>query len=336
MSTNATDIAEINVIGSILLNPGSFQLIDLRTEDFYFALHQNIFQTISDLSRNGEIIDPVTVQAKLEAKGQKIPAEILRSFASVTVTAANVEEYARIVKNASLIRSLKSMSSEMQDVHDTDDGQEILVRSIKKLDELMQNGTPVDVIDSVSALLDLHEYRNAISEKPDGEFIRTGFENLDRILGGGLLKGGYYILAARTSMGKTSVALQMADNVAGYHGNVLFVSLEMSVRQMTAKRISRLTGIPNMKILTGSLSADEYRKFGDAASTLAEIPVILNKRVSASVADVQTMAVRVNPCLIIIDYLGLIRPGSRRKSKYEEITEISHDLKALALKLNIP
>jgi replicative DNA helicase len=165
-------------------------------------------------------------------------------------------------------------------------------------------------------------------------FVPSGFAVLDEILGGGFIKGGLYIIGARPAVGKSSFAVNLADTIKG---SVLFVSLEMGDELITAKRCARITGIPSGYILNGKLSEAQWEKIGIATSYLHRSAVYINSRFDLTVDQIQGLAQSIPDIqAIIIDYLGLIRPATQGGSTYENVSQISRDLKRLALSLNVP
>ena len=152
-----------------------------------------------------------------------------------------------------------------------------------------------------------------------------------------MLPGGFYILAARPGCGKTALALQIADNVAK-SGAVLFVTLEMDVSQLQARRLSRRTGISSTRLLLDeNLSTEEWRQVQAANVELSHLPLYANGKAGCTVPDMRSMARKVKGLsLIVVDYLGLLQPERSRSSRYEEITAISNSLKTLARSLKVP
>ena len=189
-----------------------------------------------------------------------------------------------------------------------------------------------DLMTATDVAAGFYDFRDRIS----GKVVRTGIAPIDRTLGGGLLPSGLY-LAARPGCGKTALALQIADSVA-QEGAVLFVSLEMDASQLQARRISRQTGISSTRLLLQEqLSPDEWKRVQTANTALSRVPLCLNGRASCSVQDVRTMARKVKDLrLVVVDYLGLLRPERSRASRYEEVSGISNELKALARSLRVP
>lgn len=165
-------------------------------------------------------------------------------------------------------------------------------------------------------------------------FVPSGFPRLDQVLGGGFIRGGLYIVGARPAVGKSTFALNLADRISG---NCLFTSLEMSPEQLMAKRVSRLTGISAAKLLGGQLSDPEWQAVARAGSALGDRGVYMNARYDLSTTKIQLLAQQVPELrAVIIDYLGLIQPATRGGSAYEAVTQLSRELKRMAISLDVP
>ena len=172
------------------------------------------------------------------------------------------------------------------------------------------------------------------AEQGRDNFIPSGFPKLDKILGGGFIRGGMYILGARPAVGKSTFAINLADNI---RGNVLFVSLEMTPEQITAKRVSRLTSIPAGRMLSGQVNDQAWEKIALATSQLYQSGVFVNDRYDLTVQQIHILAQGVPELrAVVIDYLGLIQPATRSGSTYEAILQISRDIKRMAISLNVP
>ena len=170
-----------------------------------------------------------------------------------------------------------------------------------------------------------------------GGYVTTGLPSLDRLLGGGLVNGGLYVLAARPGMGKTALALQLADHMAQTHGGVLYVSLEMDLNQLSARRLARVCGLPIHRLLMDKLSQAEYAALTGAAEELSRAPLYLNRGGRAGVAEVERLARQVpRLACIVVDYFGLLHPASERAPRYEAMTQVSGALKALARSRGVP
>lgn len=326
--------AETAVAGAILIDSLAFDAVaNLLTPDaFQSELCRAIFRAAKDLAAEGTPVDPVAIGKRIRENGGQISNQTLAELMEITPTAANVEYYAELVLDGAKRRKLRSLADK------------ILEDSATPTDELLSQAAG-----EVSALVDtavgsrcvtssdmMHSFYDSLASREAGEknVLPSGFHNLDEVLGGGFLRGGLYIIAARPGMGKTTVALNLADN---FPGGVLFVSLEMSPEQLTAKRLARETGIPSNRLLMGQgLTNDEYVKVCSASSKLSGSGLTVNRRMGAAVPEIAVMARSVqNLSAVVVDYIGLIQHKGAG-SRYEAMTEISGALKRLAISLNVP
>jgi replicative DNA helicase len=340
MTSDLLTNAEISVIGSVFLEPQSLRLIDLRPDDFMYTQNQEVFREILEIDRNGGVVDPLVILKSLNARGVEAEPKTVLEYMEVTPTAANVEAYADIVKNAAMARRLRNVGKGICDALDgAEDYRAVMIDATAEMTAMGENSASGDVITSSDALVEFYRYRAEVDKNPGKGYFSTGFANLDGILGGGLMRGEYYILAARTSMGKTSIALQIADYIAQKNGPTLYVSLEMTHRQITAKRLARLTAIGAKRLLNQPLTEEEYRKVAVASNELSKIPLAVNRKPTATALDIQNMALKSKAQMVVIDYLGLVKPNEttkQREKRNEQVAELSHGLKTLALKLDIP
>jgi replicative DNA helicase len=224
-------------------------------------------------------------------------------------------------------------------VEGPDDAQEVLSDLIGEATALQQTGTQKDLLTPVELASRFVDHRLRVEAGEAHTSVSTGFRDIDLILGGGMLASGMYILAARPGMGKTTLALNIADRVAKNAGPVLFVSLEMDDEQLMAKRIARESGVPGNRLLMSRLSDPENEKIAQATEQIARLPVYVNSKPSATVGEIVSLARRVDKLkLIVVDYLGKISPGKRGNtaSRYEYTTEISGELKTMARTFKIP
>lgn len=336
MQTGAISVldAETTVAGSILIDPDSYGRVSelITADDFQLELPRQIFQAAGELSAAGETIDPMTVKERFSTHGWAIGNETMFQYMEVTPTAANDTAYAEIVQQHAQRRRLNALAERILGDQSADPG-EVIARAGAELDNLSRSnvgGRITSSYDAVSRFYELLERR----ETGEKNVVKTGFPSLDTMLGGGFLRGGLYILAARPGMGKTSLALNIADSM---EGGVLFVSLEMSADQLTAKRLARLSGISSSRLLMGDgPSDDEYERITPATLKLSKSGVYLNQRTGATVGEIRLMARSVKHLsCIIVDYLGLIKP-EQPGSRYETITAISGALKQLAMSERVP
>ena len=183
------------------------------------------------------------------------------------------------------------------------------------------------------------EHYDKVCNNPDYAYCRTGFPLLDKKLGGGMFKQGLYIVGARPGMGKTTLGINIADNIAKAGKLVLFISLEMSRTQIMSKRIAREGGINYTLLMAGGLSDNGKQAAQDAVEVLKGRPFLLTDKSGLTAADIGQMARQVSGLgAVVIDYFGLIKATEEDapKPRYEQMTDISADLKALAKRLKIP
>lgn len=332
--------AEHCVIGSILIDPEPTLPIAqglLRPEDFLAETNAAVYRALLDMNREGTAVDPVTLRSRLEPTLGDLSGYILGCM-DATLTAANIEVYAQQVKSASMLRSIQEAAMTVQEqARDSDDYRQVLGAALDAFSRLQESGTGNALVGGEEAMLEFIEYRNRFEESPESMFVKTGFDNLDELLGAGLVNAGLYIIAARPGVGKTTLALNIAENMAQRGRPVLFVSLEMSVKQITAKRLARMTGIAYKTLLMRTMGEGEYDRMAYAARDMARRPLIVNRRPGATVRQIESMARSVKGVrCVVVDYLGLVRPDRRGKSRYEEITEASCQLKGMAIRLGIP
>lgn len=326
--------AETAVVGSILIDSRAFDAVaDLLAPDaFQSELCRIIFQTAKDLAAEGTPVDPVAIGKRIRETGGQISSQTLMELMEITPTAANVTYYANLVLDGAKRRKLRELADKIlaDSATPTD---ELLSQTAGEVSSLVESAVGSRCITSNDML---HRFYDDLASREAGKknVLPSGFPNLDKVLGGGFLRGGLYIIAARPGMGKTTVALNLADN---FTGGVLFVSLEMSPEQLTAKRLARETGIPSNRLLMGKgLSDDEYIKICSASSKLSGSGLTVNRRMGATVAEIAVMARSVhNLSAVVVDYIGLIQQKGAG-SRYEAMTEISGALKRLAISLNVP
>ena len=327
--------AEQSVAGAILIDPRCFKEITerLTEDDFTSPVCAGIFRAASALYAQRKDFDPVILQKWLADHGQSIDTSVFVEMMELVPTAANAGRYAAIVAETARRRRLKELAQTI--LEDEETATDALLASasagVEKLVSQKVGGR------TVSSGEMLHRFFDELREREDGKWnmVPSGYKSLDDLLGGGFLNGGLYIIAARPGMGKTTFALNIADKI---EGGVLFVSLEMSENQLTAKRISSRAWVPASRLLLGkTFSDEEYGKICIASADISESGMVINRRMGATVAEVAIMAHSVqNLRAVFVDYLGLLRPENRRASRYEATTEISGALKQLAISLGVP
>ena len=341
--------AEQSVLGAILLRAQALdQVADLLTpEDFYRPSHGHIFQAMLDLANRGEPVDLVTVTALLKERGrlEEVGGPVFLANLSEHVgTAANAGHYARLVHEKSVVRRLLERSQEvsqacMAPVENVDQFLDWAEAEIFKVaDSKIRPGfQPLStLVEKEVATLE------AIWHREQGRItgVPSGFPDLDSLTAG-FQKGDLIIIAARPSMGKTALALNIAFNAAyGAQLPVAFFSLEMSKEQLVRRLLSTVGEIDASHLRRAFLTHEEWQKLQEAASFLFECPISIDDTPAMSVLEVRAKARRLKAekklGLAIVDYLQLMRGGPDASSREQEISEISRSLKALAKELEVP
>ena len=335
--------AEQAVVGSILIDPRVLPdvMAGLTPDDFGFEINRAIYRAAIALHGAGNSIDPVLILNETRRAGEEVPREYLLQLMDVTPTAANVKEYIPIVRQQAVRRGVLALTTEMQSRANAGEEPEQLLAELQtRGNSLAQEGTDRALLGPFELGTRWMEHRLRLEEGKSAAFVPTGYRDLDMILGGGLIASGMHVLAARPGMGKTTFALNIADRVAKKVGPVLFVSLEMDDEQISAKRIARESGIPGSKLLMdANLPEDQMEHMAAANDRLLMVPLYVNAKPSATVAEIAAWARQVPDLkLIVIDYLGKITRSKEqsRASLYESVTQISADVKTLARTFKVP
>ena len=345
--------AEQSVLGSLLLNKKAIiKVADiLRPKDFYRDTHRHIYETMIELFEKNEAIDILTVSSRLETK--ELLKEIggstyLTNLVNSVPTASNVVYYAKIVQRKKLLRDLIDAAyditqlsfEESQDIENILDQAEKNIFSVSQK-SLKQYFTPIKpaLEEAFDRIDQLHKHEGGTLRG-----ISTGFKDIDNILAG-LQKSDYIILAARPSIGKTTLALDIARNVAiNTKKAVGLFSLEMSASQLVDRILCSEANIDLWKLRTGRLSDkgedNDFTKIQEAMGILSDAPIFIDDTAASTVLEIKTKARRLQSehdlGLIVIDYIQLINPTGSQSNPVQQMTEISRSLKALARELDIP
>lgn len=334
--------AEQAVLGAILVDSRCLEEIVrvLRPQDFAVALNRELYQVILRMDRGGRKIDPLTVKEAALRAGLQVDDAYLLALMDVTPTAANAGAYAGMVREASLARGAASVSEYIaRQLNEHTPVPDVLIGAARQIEELQREGVTEDLLDPDEAMLAFYAHRERVTQDGASTYVRTGYQDLDKQLGGGMLNSGMYVLAARPGMGKTTLAINIADRVAQTGKRVLFVSLEMEPEQIEAKRLARESGIPANRLLMDRLTDEEETAVAQAVDVIRSLPVHFNKRDTVTVSQIEVMARRIRGLdLIVIDYIGKILPELRGRSpgRTEYMTEISGELKNLARRFHVP
>jgi len=338
--------AERSVLGALLLDKDAVvKVVEfLFPKHFYKDLHGVVYQAILNLFEKREPVDLITVQSEL--KRMKELKDIggvtfLTELVNSVPTAANIEWYARTIKDMAIKRELLTAAAEIGEmVFDESDTAELLDKSEHLLYSVSQDRLYQDFIPIKDTLEITFERLDELS-KNKGELrgVPTGMKKLDRMLSG-MREGNLVVLAARPSVGKSSFAFNVSQYAAlEKKRGVAIFSLEMNREMIVDRMISSLGGIDNWKISTGNLSQEDFEKYGVAAGELAEAPIFIDDTPGIGVLEMRTRARRLilehKIDLVIVDYMQLMRARTR-ESRVQEVSEISQGLKGLARELNIP
>jgi len=347
--------AEMSLLGSILIDKDAmFKIADqVDADDFYKNSHSIIFEAMTELYNKNEPVDVLTLGNRLEEKGmqEKIGSKsYLISLSNAVPTSSHIEEYAKIVRRKSTLRKLLKAATEITklgykeesaDVEGLlDEAQQQLYGVTQK--HLKQTFTPIRNVlnDAFERIDELHREKGKLRGVP------TGFKQLDNLLAG-LQKSDLIILAARPSVGKTSLALDIA-RYAGVKAKVPtgIFSLEMSKEQLVDRMLCAEANVDLWKMRTGNLSdrpdSQDFPRIGHAMGVLSEAPIYIDDSPGNNVMQIRTKARRLQAehglGLIIVDYLQLMDSHSKRGSdnRVQEVAEMSRNLKGIARELNVP
>ena len=345
---NSTE-AEISVLGAMLQDGVAVlrAMEQLRPEDFYLPEHQEIFRVICDLARDRKAIDLVTVHEELQRKGslEGIGGDpyLARLLTSVPST-ANVKAYIDIVVEKSVLRKLIAASREIarECYSQQSPLQETLSHAEKAIFDIVMNRSSGDTLVPLKdVLLKTYEQIEELA-KLHGELsgVPTGFIDLDGYLTG-LHPGELIILGARPSMGKTSLAMNIASYAAlKKHRSVAVFTLEMPREQIVMRMMCSDARVDMQRVRKGTLTDDDWVRLARSLGSMADAPMYIDDTAAITPTMLRSRCRRLmmdkKLDLVMIDYLGLMHGDTRSESRQLEVSEISRQLKAIALELKIP
>jgi replicative DNA helicase len=346
--------AEQSVLGGLLLDNTAWDKVaDLIAEsDFYRGDHRLIYRHISKLIGNSRPADVITVAEGLESTKELEGIgglAYLGALAQNTPTAANVRRYAEIVRERAVMRKLAEVGTEIADTAYNPMGKEagqLLDEAESKVFAISEEGAR-----GKQGFLDMQPLLTQVVERIDMLYNRdnpsdvtgvpTGFTDLDRMTSG-LQPGDLVIVAGRPSMGKTSLALNMAEHVALESGLPVGVfSMEMGASQLVMRMLGSVGRLDQHKVRTGRLADEDWRKLTDAVGRLNDAPIHIDETAALNSLELRARARRLHRQygklgLIVVDYLQLMSASSHGENRATEISEISRGLKALAKELGVP
>lgn len=338
--------AEQSVLGAILIDSRCVNDVIgmLKPEDFYLRQNREIFETIYSMFSFSKVIDPVTVLNELKENGyyeESVTPKYIMQLMELTPTAANVKQYAKIVSDKALLRSISQAATDINEMvyEGVGSAGDILEASEKKIFALAKHrGEVLERIGTV--LVKMFDSLNERAQSGD-EFPGqpSGLRDLDKKING-LNKSDLIIIAARPGMGKTSLALNLLTSVAKVSKKTaVFFSLEMSREQLAMRLVANESYVDNNKMITGKLSEEEWRKIGIAGSALSQTDIRVSDNPSITVAEMNAVCRRLdNLGLVVIDYLQLMTSanGKESENRATAVSEISRSLKIMAKELNVP
>ncbi|MBP3634376.1 MAG: replicative DNA helicase [Oscillospiraceae bacterium] len=341
--------AEQAVLGAMLIDSRCVAEVIglLKPEDFFLQQNKDIYESIYTMFNFSETIDPVTVLEKLKQRGvgDEKTASYLMQLMEITPTAANVAQYAAIVRDKALMRNLAVAAGDIHAnvMEGAGTASEIMESAEKKIYAL-RNGMSSESLEHIgTVLVGVFERLDELSTL-DQAFpgLSTGLKDLDSKING-LNKSDLMILAARPAMGKTSLALNIALNVAKKSGKTVAIfSLEMSKEQLAMRLLANESFVDNQKLTTGKLSEEEWMKIGIASSALSQTDIRVDDNPSITVAEMNAKCRRLdNLGLIVIDYLQLMTSAggdgpTGGDNRVKVVSDISRALKIMAKELNVP
>lgn len=337
--------AEQSVIGGLLISGAHFDSVSeiVGAEDFYHPQHRHVFTAMTGLAADNKPVDLTTVAAALSAAGDldRIGGLIyLAEMARSTPSTSNIRAYASVVRERAVLRQLIIVGQEIAESGFEPEGK----KSIELIDQaqaavialgdrdmgVMRTNNQVlrEVVDDIDRLYNSDDTLTGIS---------TGFAALDARTDG-LQRGDLIILAARPSMGKTTLAMNIVEHNILAGNAVMVFSMEMTHAQLTKRSIASIGEIPFSEVRTGKLQSENWAKLSAAVSLLKDKPLHIDDRPALTIPQIRASARRIHKqaplSLIVIDYLQLAR--AKAESRVMEVTQISQGLKALAKELNIP
>jgi replicative DNA helicase len=346
--------AEQAVLGGLLLDPAAWDNVAdvIVAEDFYRPDHKLIFEAIGALAGGGKPCDVVTVVGELERRSELEQAgglAYLGSLARDTPTAANVRAYADIVRERSLLRQLIRAGTEIASAVFNNDGEtarELVDKAEQKVFQIAEHGFrgrqgAAAVRSLLPAVIDQIDEAYANPDSLRG--LPTGFTDFDRMTGG-LRPGDLVIVAGRPSMGKTTLAVNMAEYAALHHqttrASVAIFSMEMPSEQVITRMLSSIGGVPLQNLRSGRISDDDWVRITSATSQLSEAKIFIDETPALTPTELRARARRVKRehglNLIVVDYLQLMQVPGTKENRATEIAEISRGLKVLAKELSCP
>jgi len=354
---NTEQVRELEraVLGGLMLETERYDAVSeiIEFTDFEGQDHQNIFQSMGELVNSNKPLDPLTVSDRLDSKNLLTRVggkNYLIDLASTSPSAANLEAYAGMIRQKSISRRLLKINSEISELIINPQGKdaaELLDEAETKIfslnDEASRTSTSIQKLDEL--IPQSIERMNEIAKNGSSLLgASTGYKDLDGKLQG-LQKGDLIIVAARPSMGKTALAMNVVENFIlnkEIPGGVLVFSLEMPAESLTTRLLASNAKIDQQKVRSASMNQTDLKKFMESSSKLKDLPLYIDDSSMLSPMELRARARRIarqepkGLSLIVVDYLQLMQLPASQENRVNQISEISRSLKMLAKELNVP
>ena len=354
---NTEQVRELEraVLGGLMLETERYDAVSeiIEFTDFEGQDHQNIFQSMGELVNSNKPLDPLTVSDRLDSKNLLTRAggkNYLIDLASTSPSAANLEAYAGMIRQKSISRRLMKINSEISELIINPQGKdaaELLDEAETKIfslnDEASRTSTNIQKLDEL--IPQSIERMNEIAKNGSSLLgASTGYKDLDSKLQG-LQDGDLIIIAARPSMGKTALSMNIVENLVlnkDIPGGVLVFSLEMPAESLTTRLLASNAKIDQQKVRSASMNQSDLKKFMEASSKLKDLPLYIDDSSMLSPMELRARARRIarqepnGLSLIVVDYLQLMQLPTSQENRVNQISEISRSLKMLAKELNVP
>lgn len=340
--------AEASVLGAMLLDKSAITTAVeiIHAEDFYYDSHKAIFEGILRLYNKNEPADMITLSDFLKKNGQLEAVggyTYLGRLTSGAGAVSNTEAYANIIKEKSTLRALIRAGSEIVEdsYRDDDEVGAIIEKAEKSIFDITQDNQRGGLMNMETVMVDTFGVMQQRSENKGGlTGLTTGFIDLDRKTSG-MQKADLVLLAARPSMGKTALMVNIATNAAlKANATVAMFSLEMSRNQLSQRILSSLSHVDLMKIISGDLTTEEWSKVIETMTYMNEMAIYIDDTAGITPLEVKAKCRRLKAekglDLVVIDYLQLMEVGGRAESRQQEISAISRQLKGIAKELDVP
>lgn len=337
--------AEQSVLGAILIKPDCMDRIIgvINSNDFYLTEHQQIFSAMQGMYLKSRNIDIITLLDELVKDGVYDEAggkEYIGLISEIVPTASNVMDYAKIVRDKSILRALISAcETTAEEAYAEEKGAKSLLEAAEqRIYSIADENTNREFVHIKDALmLSFNRLKELETNRAEVIGMQTGFSGIDRVLVG-MGKGDLIIVGARPGMGKTSFAMNVAVNTALRSDKAVCIfSLEMTTEQLATRLLSSEALVDSFKLRSGNVNDEDWDKLGHASAKLAGCNILINDTPAMTVSGMKSQLRRVkNLGLVVIDYLGLMQSEERIDNKAQMIESITNNLKRMAKEFGIP